>query len=151
MTLHLPIVRLPHGKDLPLPAKMTPHSAGFDLSAAVTEPVEIPPQQVRLIPCGFKMAVPVGYEVQVRPRSGLSSKHRITLINCVGTIDSDYRGEVMVPLVNLSDVSFTIRRGERIAQMLIAPVPLVSVVEVETLDDTDRGAGGFGSTGLVGK
>jgi len=151
MTLHLPIVRLSHGKDLPLPAMMTPHSAGFDLSAAVTEPVEIPPQQVRLIPCGFKMAVPVGYEVQVRPRSGLSSKHRITLINCVGTIDSDYRGEVMVPLVNLSDVSFTIRRGERIAQMLIAPVPLVSVVEVETLDDTDRGAGGFGSTGLVGK
>jgi dUTP pyrophosphatase len=146
-TLTLQLLRLPHGQDLPLPTKMTPHSAGFDLYAAVTEPIEILPQQVKLIPCGFKMAVPEGYEAQVRPRSGLSSKHRITLINCVGTIDSDYRGEVMVPLINLSDIPFKITRGERIAQMLIAPIPHVVIKEVQSLDDTSRGTGGFGSTG----
>ena len=146
--LILSILRLPHGKDLPLPTKMTPHAAGFDLTAAVVDSVEIRPGEVKLIPCGFKMAVPVGYEAQVRPRSGLSSKHKITLINCVGTIDADYRGEVMVPLINLGSSAFVISRGERIAQMLIAPVPEVRVVEVESLDETERGSGGFGSTGV---
>jgi dUTP pyrophosphatase len=126
---------------------MTEHAAGFDLSAAVTEPTVLQPGDIRLIPCGFAMAVPHGYEAQVRPRSGLSSKHGVTMVNAPGTIDSDYRGEVRVPLINLGRLPFTIERGMRIAQMLILPVPTSEIVEVEELDETARGGGGFGHTG----
>ena len=126
---------------------MTEHAAGFDVAAAVTEPVILAPGDIRLIPCGFSMAIPHGYEAQMRPRSGLSSKHGITMINTPGTIDSDYRGEVHVPLINLGKQPFTIERGMRIAQMLILPVPVVEMIEVQDLDETARGKGGFGHTG----
>ena len=141
------IKRLPGNADVPLPTRMTEHAAGFDLSAAVAEPTVLEPGDIRLIPCGFAMAVPHGYEAQVRPRSGLSSKHGVTMVNAPGTIDSDYRGEVRVPLINLGRQPFTIERGMRIAQMLILPVPASEMVEVEELDETARGAGGFGHTG----
>lgn len=126
---------------------MSQLAAGFDLPAAVKEAVTLQPGEIRLIPCGFSMALPAGYEAQVRPRSGLSSRHGITLINSPGTIDADYRGEVQAPLVNLGRVPFTIERGMRIAQMIIAQVPQVEMVEVEELESTDRGHGGFGHTG----
>src|SRR5205814_4763307 len=116
---------------LPLPVRMTEHAAGFDLPAAVASGVKIKPGEIRLIPCGFSMAVPHGYEAQVRPRSGLASKHGITMINAPGTIDSDYRGEVHVPLINLGRGAFVVERGMRIAQMLIVPVPKVQIVEVQ--------------------
>ncbi len=141
------IRRAAHSAGLPLPAKMTEHAAGFDLAAAVPEPITLQPGDIRLIPCGFSMAIPHGYEAQVRPRSGLSSKHGITMINSPGTIDSDYRGEVHVPLINHGRQSFTIERGMRIAQMLIVPIPLVELIEVEELEETARGKGGFGHTG----
>ena len=141
------IKRSPGAGDVPLPAKMTAHAAGFDVSAAVTDPVVLQPGEIRLIPCGFSMALPAGYEAQIRPRSGLSSRHGVAPVNSPGTIDADYRGEVQVPLINLGRSAFTIERGMRIAQMLIAPVPAVKIVEVEELDATDRGAGGFGHTG----
>ncbi len=138
---------MPGSHGLPLPSKMTEHAAGFDLPAAVTEPTTLAPGEIRLIPCGFSMALPVGYEAQVRPRSGLSSRHGVTLINAPGTIDADYRGEVRVPLVNLGREPFVIERGMRIAQMVIVPLPAVELIEVEELEPTDRGAGGFGHTG----
>ena len=141
------IKRLAHAQDLPLPVKMTEHAAGFDLCAAVKEPVTIKPREIRLIACGFAMALPPGYEAQVRPRSGLASRNGITLINAPGTIDADYRGEVQVPLINHGRKAFTIERGMRIAQMLVLPVPAVMLVEVEDLDETRRGKGGFGHTG----
>jgi dUTP pyrophosphatase len=141
------IKRLPSGEGLPLPAKMTAHAAGFDLAAAVAGPTTVEPGDIKLIPCGFAMALPAGYEAQIRPRSGLAVKHGITMINTPGTIDADYRGEVHVPLINLGKIAFTIQRGMRIAQMLIAPVPQVNLIEVDQLDSTDRGAGGFGHTG----
>jgi dUTP pyrophosphatase len=141
------IKRLTGSEGLPLPTKMTPHSAGFDLPAAVTEPTVLQVGEIRLIPCGFAMALPPGYEAQVRPRSGLSSRHGVTLINTPGTIDADYRGEVRVPLVNLGKEPFTIERGMRIAQMVIVPVPPVQLMEVQELDETGRGEGGFGHTG----
>ncbi len=141
------IKRLPNTADVPLPTRMTEHAAGFDLSAAVTEPTLLQPGDIALVPCGFAMAVPHGYEAQVRPRSGLSSKHGVTLVNSPGTIDSDYRGEVCVPLINLGRLPFTIERGMRIAQMLILPVPASEIVEVNELDETKRGGGGFGHTG----
>jgi dUTP pyrophosphatase len=151
MSLPVPILvrikRLPHGMGLPLPVKMTEHAAGFDLHAAVTEPMLLQPGDIKLVPCGFAMAVPHGFEAQVRPRSGLASKHGIGMPNAPGTIDSDYRGEVMVPLINLGREPFTIERGTRIAQMLLLPVPPVELLEVDELDDTSRGAGGFGHTG----
>jgi dUTP pyrophosphatase len=127
---------------------MTEHAAGFDVAAAVAQPLTLQPGDIRLIPCGFAMAIPHGYEAQMRPRSGLSSKHGVTMINTPGTIDSDYRGEVHVPLINLGKQPFTIERGMRIAQMLILPVPSVEMIEVENLDETARGKGGFGSSGL---
>jgi dUTP pyrophosphatase len=130
-----------------LPQKMTEHSAGFDLSAAVPEAVVLAPGQISVIPCGFAMAIPEGYEAQVRPRSGLAARHGITIINSPGTIDADYRGEVKVPLINLGSAPFTVEPGMRIAQMLIAPVPRVRLVEAQDLDQTPRGAGGFGHTG----
>jgi dUTP pyrophosphatase len=126
---------------------MTEHAAGFDLAAAVPSPLVLKPGDIKLVPCGFSMAVPHGYEAQVRPRSGLSSKHGVTMINAPGTIDSDYRGEVHVPLINHGRLPFTIERGMRIAQMLILPVPAVEIIEVEELDETRRGKGGFGHTG----
>jgi dUTP pyrophosphatase len=128
---------------------MTAHAAGFDVCAAVADSVVLQRGEIKLIPCGFAMAVPVDYEAQVRPRSGLASKHGVTLINSPGTIDADYRGEVFVPLINHGPVDFTIERGMRIAQMLILPVPAVVIEEVDSLDDTARGAGGFGHTGHV--
>lgn len=134
-------------RDLPLPTKMTKHAAGFDVAAAIENSLSLEPGEIRLVPCGFSMAIPHGHEAQIRPRSGLASKHGVTLINSPGTIDSDYRGEVHVPLVNLGKQKFTIERGMRIAQMLIMPVPTVEILEVEELDETSRGSGGFGHTG----
>ena len=140
--------RLPHARDLPLPTKHSAEAAGFDLCAACDAPVVIDPMRVAMVPCGFAMQLPPGYEAQIRPRSGLSSKHGITLINCVGTIDSDYRGEVKVLLINLGDEDFVIARGMRIAQMVFAPVVQAQVVEVSEASATAHGAGGFGSTGV---
>jgi len=145
--INIKIKRLPGLGEIPLPVKMTPHSAGFDLAAAVPEPVVLQPMEVRLIPCGFALAIPPGFEAQVRPRSGLSSKFGITPVNSPGTIDADYRGEVKVPLINLGRAPFTVERGMRIAQMLIAAVPDVKLVEVDDLDETERGHGGVGHTG----
>ena len=141
--------RLPHGEALALPSYETLGAAGMDLRAAVDAdmPVILGPGARALVPTGFKMALEPGWEAQVRPRSGLALKHGITCLNTPGTIDSDYRGEVGVILVNLGTEPFVIRRGERIAQMVIAPVAKVSVFEVDTLDETERGTGGFGSTG----
>ena len=148
-SIHVPIQLLPHGRDLPLPAYHSEHAAGMDLAAAVgaDEPVTIPPGEVRLIPCGFAMAVPVGYEAQVRPRSGLATKHAISMPNAPGTIDADYRGEVKVPLINHGPAAFTVTRGLRIAQMLIKVVPVAVWDEVDELPATTRGEGGFGHTG----
>src|SRR6266576_1366567 len=133
------IKRTESGIGLPLPKKMTEHSAGFDLCAAVREAITIEPGRIALIPCGFSMALPVGWEAQIRPRSGLAARNGITLINSPGTIDADYRGEIKVPVINLGREPFVVEREMRIAQMLIAPVPVVSMVEVEELDETDRG------------
>ncbi len=141
------ILRLPHAHDLSLPAYQSEDAAGLDLVAAVEEPLTLPPLGRALVPTGFALALPSGYEAQVRPRSGLAAKHGVTVLNSPGTVDADYRGEVKVILINLSDRPFTIARGERIAQMVIAPVSRVSLVETETLDATGRGTGGFGSTG----
>lgn len=131
-----------------LPAYATPESAGMDLRANVAEPVVLRPLERRIIPTGLYMALPPGYEAQVRPRSGLAFKHGITVLNSPGTIDSDYRGELGVLLVNLSNEDFTIQAGERIAQMVIARHEQGEFVEVEVLDDTERGAGGYGHTGV---
>lgn len=139
------IRRLPHGADLPLPAYATPGAAGMDVVAA--EDVTLPPGSRAAIATGFAMAIPTGYEVQVRPRSGLALKHGITCLNTPGTIDSDYRGEVKVILANLGAEPFAVRRGERIAQLVPAPVLHARLDEVDELDATVRGDGGFGSTG----
>jgi dUTP pyrophosphatase len=141
------VKRLPGAQGLPLPRRMTEHSAGFDVCAAVEKTTRLKPGDIQLIPCGFAMAIPHGYEAQIRPRSGLAAKHGITMINTPGTIDSDYRGEIKVPLINLGKQPFEIDRGMRIAQMLILPVPKTKIVEVEELDQTSRGQGGFGHTG----
>jgi dUTP pyrophosphatase len=126
---------------------MTEHAAGFDLCAAVKAATPLPRGQILLVPCGFAMALPLGYEAQVRPRSGLSSRHGVTMINAPGTIDADFRGEVQVPLINHGPADFVIERGMRIAQMVIVPVPKVDLIEVPELDETPRGQGGFGHTG----
>jgi dUTP pyrophosphatase len=147
--IELRLKRLPHGYGLPLPTQMTAHAAGFDLAAAVAAPRTIARGSIELIPCGFAMAIPPGYEAQVRPRSGLASRHGITLINSPGTIDADYRGEIFVPLINHGPADFVIERGMRVAQMLILPVPAVQVLEVDSLDATVRGDGGFGHTGTA--
>jgi dUTP pyrophosphatase len=145
----LRIQRLPHSEGLALPAYETAGSAGMDLRAAVAEdaPVTLEPGARGLIPTGLKIALQPGFEAQVRPRSGLALKHGITCLNTPGTVDSDYRGEVGVILVNLGQAPFVIRRGERIAQMVIARHEQATIAEVESLDETARGAGGFGSTG----
>lgn len=131
-----------------LPAYATPESAGMDLRANITEPVVLHPLERRIIPTGLYIALPPGYEAQVRPRSGLAFKHGITVLNSPGTIDSDYRGELGVLLVNLSNEDFTVKAGERIAQMVIARHGQGEFVEVEELDDTERGTGGYGHTGV---
>ena len=146
-TITVPIRRLPHGRALPLPAYQSEHAAGMDLHAATDQPTVIPAGAVRLIPCGFALAVPVGYEAQVRPRSGLATKHAISMPNAPGTIDADYRGEVIVPLINHGQEPFTVTPGMRIAQMLIKPVPRTQWQEVDELPGTSRGEGGFGHTG----
>ena len=130
-----------------VPQYQSDHAAGLDLHAAIDKQITLAPGEIRLISCGFAMAVPVGFEAQVRPRSGLASKHGISMPNAPGTIDADYRGEVKVPLINLGREPFAIEPGMRIAQMVIAPVAHCGVEEVEELDETVRGAGGFGSTG----
>ncbi len=145
--LQVPIQILPHGEGLELPAYATPLSAGVDLRAANTEPIVLAPMQRLLVPTGLAMAIPAGHEGQIRPRSGLAVKHGLTCLNTPGTIDADYRGEVKVLVVNLGSEAFTIQRGERIAQMIIAPVIQVEFVKSLTLDATQRGAGGFGHTG----
>ena len=141
----LKIERLEHNKNIP--QYQTEGAAGMDLCAAIEEPIELKPLERRLIPTGLKIELEHGYEAQVRPRSGLSIKHGITLINCVGTIDEDYRGEVCVPLVNISNETYTIQPQERIAQMVIARVEQAQIEVVTELTETVRGAGGFGSTG----
>jgi len=135
-------------QDVPLPRYMSAHAAGMDVCAACDGEVTISPGEIRLIPCGFYMAVPPGYEAQMRPRSGLAMKHGVVLPNSPGTIDADYRGEVCVILGNIGGEPFVVTRGMRIAQMIIAPVTQAVVVEVEQLDQTPRGAGGFGHTGV---
>lgn len=141
------IRRLPGGDGIPLPEYQSEHAAAMDVHAAVQTALPIAPGEIALIPCGFAMAVPEGYEAQVRPRSGLAVKHGITLVNTPGTIDSDYRGEVKVPTINLGNETFVIERGMRIAQMLVTPLPRVEWIEVAELPETQRGEGGFGHTG----
>ncbi len=147
MTVRVAIMRLSHGADLALPSYATAHAAGMDLLAAVTAPVTLLPGARALIPTGLAIALPPGYEAQVRARSGLALKHGICMANGVGTIDADYRGEVGVILLNAGEAPFTVERGMRIAQMVIARHEVAVWDERETLDDTARGAGGFGSTG----
>ena len=142
--------RLPHGEGLPLPAYATPGSAGLDLVAALERPVEIQPGGRTLVPTGLAMELPEGYEAQIRPRSGLALRHGLTVLNTPGTVDSDYRGEVSVLLVNLGDRAVTLSRGERIAQMVVAPVTRIAWSEQSSLSETKRGAGGYGSTGRGG-
>ncbi len=144
----LQIKQMPHASDLPLPAYETIHSAGMDLRAALTDTVVLKPGERKLIPTGLQIAVPVGFEAQVRPRSGMAIKHGITMLNSPGTIDADYRGEVMVIAINHSTEPMMFNHGDRIAQLVVAPVSQVRVVQVDELSTTDRGEGGFGSTGV---
>ncbi|MEQ1404013.1 dUTP diphosphatase [Neorhizobium sp. Rsf11] len=156
MNMHAPsppklnLIRLPHGDGLDLPSYETAGAAGMDLRAAVGEgsPLAIAPSRRALVPTGFIFEIPDGFEAQVRPRSGLAFKHGITCLNTPGTIDSDYRGEVKVLLINLGDEDFVITRGMRIAQMVIAPVIQIRIEEIAEATETARGAGGFGSTGM---
>ena len=145
--LKIPITILPGNEDLPLPAYQTAHAAAMDLCAAIAGPVVIAPGEIVLVGCGFAIAVPDGFEAQVRPRSGLAARSGITVVNAPGTIDPDYRGEVKVALINLGGAAFTVERGMRIAQLLVAPVARVAWERMETLAETARGAGGFGHTG----
>ena len=141
--------RLPHGEGLPPPAYQTTDAAGLDLMAAVPEngPLTLVPGKYAMVPTGLAIALPPGHEAQVRPRSGLAAKHGVTVLNSPGTIDADYRGEIRVILINHGETAFVIRRGERIAQMVIAPVVQAALVPTVALSETGRGAGGFGSTG----
>jgi dUTP pyrophosphatase len=149
LPLNVPVTRLPHGAGLPLPSYQTEHAAGLDLLAAVPveKPMTLAPGARGLVPTGLAIALPTGYEAQVRPRSGLAVKNGVTVLNAPGTIDADYRGEVQVALINLGSESFEITRGMRIAQMIIAPVVRAQLQEAATLNETSRGTGGFGSTG----
>lgn len=150
-SLSVAVTRLPHGQDLPLPAYATEQAAGVDLHAAVEAPITLAPGQRTLVPTALAIALPAGYEAQVRPRSGLAAKNGVTVLNTPGTIDADYRGEIKVILINLGDQPFEIERGMRIAQMVVAPVTHVQWDEVESLSDSARGSGGFGSTGTDAK
>ncbi|MFZ2998009.1 dUTP diphosphatase [Sphingobium sp.] len=145
-SIDIQLKRLPHGAGLPVPAYATAHAAGMDVVSA--EDLTLAPGARHAVATGFAMAIPQGYEVQARPRSGLALKHGISLPNSPGTIDADYRGELKIILINLGDQPFPIQRGDRIAQLVVAPVQLASFVEVDMLDDTARGEGGFGSTGV---
>ena len=149
MSVTVKVKRLPHAAGLPLPAYQSEGAAGLDLMAAVPADasVTIGPGRWTSVPTGISIALPPGTEAQVRPRSGLASRHGVTLVNSPGTIDADYRGEVQVPLINLGRADFTVERGMRVAQMVVLPVPRAELVEVTELDETDRGAGGFGHTG----
>ena len=139
------ILRLDNGKDLPLPAYATAGSAGLDLRAA--DAFTLKPGERALVPTGIAIALPQGFEAQVRPRSGLAVKHGVTVLNAPGTIDADYRGEIKVPMINHGSDDFVIARGDRIAQMVIAPVTIAALTEVDRLEETERGSGGFGSSG----
>jgi dUTP pyrophosphatase len=148
-TVKLDIRQLPHGEGLALPAYQSAHAAGLDLLAAVSEasPLILAPGQHALVPTGLTIALPSGYEAQVRPRSGLAARHGVTVLNAPGTVDADYRGEIGVLLINHGDAPFAIRRGERIAQLVIASVVRAELISATALSATDRGSGGFGSTG----
>ncbi|WP_090713517.1 dUTP diphosphatase [Paenibacillus typhae] len=147
LSYHVQINKLPGNEDVQLPRKMSEQASGFDLHASVAEPVVLAPGERALIPTGIALAMPDGLEAQIRPRSGLAFKHGITCLNTPGTIDADYRGEIKVLLINLGQEPFAIARNERIAQMVFQAVPAVTLVEVEELSETVRGAGGFGHTG----
>ena len=148
-TIKVDIHQLPHGEGLPLPAYQTTDAAGLDLLAAVPAetPLVLAPGKYAMVPTGLTIALPPGYEAQVRPRSGLAAKHGVTVLNSPGTVDADYRGEINVLLINHGDAPFSIRRGERVAQMVIAPVVQAQLVPARALSSTERGSGGFGSTG----
>ena len=149
VTIKLDIRQLPHGEGLALPAYQSAHAAGLDLLAAIPEdqPVVLLPGQRALVPSGLSIALPPGHEAQIRPRSGLAAKHGVTVLNAPGTVDADYRGEIGVLLINHGDAPFSIQRGERIAQMVIAPVARAELALASSLSATTRGSGGFGSTG----
>lgn len=146
--LQVAVTRLPHAEGLNLPAYATADAAGLDLQAAIAEPVTLAPGERRLVPTGLSIAVPPGFEAQVRPRSGLALKFGVTVLNSPGTVDADYRGEVGVVLINHGDKPFVVNRGERIAQMVVASHSRVAWAEMAELPPTGRGAGGFGSTGV---
>jgi dUTP pyrophosphatase len=148
-TVAVDVVQLPHGEGLALPTYQTAHAAGLDLLAAVPDdaPLVLAPGRHALVPTGLAVALPSGFEAQVRPRSGLAAKHGVTVLNAPGTVDADYRGEIGVLLINHGDSPFTIRRGDRIAQMVIARAARAELHAVAVLPETDRGSGGFGSTG----
>ena len=148
MPVTLELKRLEHGRDLPLPAYQSVLAAGLDLLAAVDGKITLAPGARALVPTGLAMALPAGFEAQVRPRSGLAAKHGVTVLNTPGTIDADYRGEIRVNLINHGKADFTVNRGDRIAQMIIAPVTQAVWDVADTLDETARGEGGFGSTGV---
>ena len=143
----VPIVRLPHGTDLDLPAYATEHAAGLDLMAAIAEPMTIAVGKRAMVPTGIAIALPVGFEAQVRPRSGLAAKNGVTVLNSPGTIDADYRGEIKVILINLGEIDFLVEPKSRIAQLIVAPVMQIRWDELDSLPQTARGEGGFGSTG----
>ena len=150
MNVDVRVKRLPHGKDLPLPTYQTQSSAGLDLQAAIAPQTKlvIEPGSRELVPTGLAIELPEGFEAQIRPRSGLALKKGITLVNTPGTIDADYRGEIGVILINHGSEPFEIERGDRIAQMIVAPIVQARLIEVDDLSSSDRGAGGFGSTGV---
>ena len=148
-TLLIPIIKLDNLKELPLPSYATMHSAGMDLLAAIESDITLLPQERKLIPTGIAIALPQGYEAQIRPRSGLAIKYGITVLNSPGTVDSDYRGEISVALINLSNEEFKITRGMRIAQIIINQYPTIKWNILDTLSETVRSSGGFGSTGLL--
>ena len=145
--VEIAVTRLPHNADLPLPTYETAQSAGMDLAAAIEEPITLAPGSRVMVPTGLAIALPDGYEAQVRPRSGLAARNGVTVLNTPGTIDADYRGEVNVILINLGDETFEIERGMRIAQMVVSPVTQAAFSEAAELPETARGTGGFGSTG----
>lgn len=144
----VPIIRLPHGAALDLPAYATAHAAGLDLMAALDQPIAMAPGERALVPTGIAVALPPGFEAQIRPRSGLAMRNGVTVLNSPGTIDADYRGEIKVILINLGQESFVVEPKARIAQFIVAPVTRILWTPVETLPETARGEGGFGSTGM---
>ena len=146
-TVELRVVRVPGARDLPLPDRATPDASGFDLRARLDEPLRLEPGQRARVPTGIRIELPVGFEAQVRPRSGLALRQGVGLLNGPGTIDADYRGEIGVILINLGNDPVTVERGERVAQLVVQQVPRVALTEVESLDETARGGGGFGHTG----